>query len=117
MQPRELILGWVEAFNRGDAGEMAAFYLEDAVDHQVNQDPVEGREAICAMFLRDFDTAKMVCVVENIFVDGNVGIREWRDPMGLRGCGIFHIRNGKIAVQRGYWDRLQFLTQHGLPIE
>ena len=44
-------------------------------------------------------------------------ILEWRDPLGLRGCSFFHIRNNKIAFQRGYWDRLSFLKQHGLPVE
>jgi limonene-1,2-epoxide hydrolase len=35
----------------------------------------------------------------------------------LRGCGFFHVRDGKIAFQRGYWDKLSFLKLHGLPIE
>jgi hypothetical protein len=33
----------------------------------------------------------------------------------LRGCGFFHVRDGKIAFQRGYWDKLSFLRLHGLP--
>ena len=41
---------------------------------------------------------------------------EWRDPLGLRGCGFFRIADGLIRFQRGYWDRLSFLRQHGLPI-
>jgi hypothetical protein len=28
----------------------------------------------------------MVCIVENIFEDGNVVILEWKNPKGLRGC-------------------------------
>jgi hypothetical protein len=52
------------------------------------------------------------CIVENIFADGDVAILEWRDPMGLRG-----VRDGKIALQRGYWDKLSFLRLHGLPSE
>jgi hypothetical protein len=44
-------------------------------------------------------------------------IVEWRDPLCLRGCGFFHCRDGKIAVQRGYWDRLSFLKLHNLPLE
>lgn len=41
---------------------------------------------------------------------------EWRDPKGLRGCGFFHVVDGYIRFQRGYWDRLSFLRQQGLPI-
>ena len=117
MRPKELVRRWVEAFNRGEADEIAAFYHEDAVNHQVTQEPVKGREAIHEMFAREFAAAEMVCLVENIFEDGDVAILEWRDPLGLRGCGFFHIRDGKIAFQRGYWDKLSFLKLHGLPIE
>ncbi len=102
---------------QGDAEEVAAFYHEDAVNHQVTQDPVEGRAAIQAMFAREFAAADMVCIVENIFEDGDVAILEWRDPLGLRGCGFFHVKDGKIVFQRGYWDKLSFLRLHGLPVE
>jgi len=116
MRPRELVLAWVEAFNRGDAEALAAFYTEDAVNHQVAETPVEGREAIRGMFEAGFRAAEMVCIVENVFEDGDWAILEWRDPLGLRGCGFFHILEGRIAFQRGYWDKLTFLRQHGLPV-
>jgi hypothetical protein len=117
MRPKEIVAAWVEAFNRGNADEIAAFYAEDAVNHQVPQDPVAGREAIREIFRRDFATAEMVCIPENIFEDGDWAILEWRDPIGLRGCGFFQIDQGKIAFQRGYWDKLTFLRLHGLPLE
>ena len=41
------------------------------------------------MFLKEFATAKMVCIVENMFEDGEWAIMEWKDPKGLRGCGFF----------------------------
>jgi limonene-1,2-epoxide hydrolase len=53
----------------------------------------------------------MVCMVENIFEDGQWAILEWKD---LRGCGFFRIEDDKIAFQRGYWDPLSFLKAHGL---
>ena len=65
----------------------------------------------------EFAAAEMVCIVENIFEDGQWAVLEWRDPLGLRGCGFFHVVNGKILFQRGYWDKLSFLRQHGLPLE
>ena len=43
-------------------------------------------------------------------------ILEWSDPLGLRGCGFFHIVDDKIAFQRGYWDKLSFLKLHGLTL-
>lgn len=116
MSPRQLVQSWVAAFNRADPDALAAFYAEDAVNHQVAESPVRGREAIREMFASGFAAAKMVCIVENIFEDGDWAILEWRDPLGLRGCGFFHVVEGKIAVQRGYWDKLSFLRAHGLPL-
>ena len=116
MQPRELVRAWVDAFNRADAGALADFYSEDAINHQVAESPVQGRAAIREMFAAGFASANMVCIVENIFEDGEWAILEWRDPLGLRGCGFFHVVAGKIVFQRGYWDKLTFLRLQGLPL-
>jgi hypothetical protein len=108
------VRAWVEAFNRADADALAAFYAEEAVNHQVAEQPVEGRAAIRRMFAEGFAAAKMACIVENLFEDGEWAILEWRDPLGLRGCGFFHVVAGRIVFQRGYWDKLSFLRLHGL---
>jgi limonene-1,2-epoxide hydrolase len=114
VSPRQVVEAWVEAFNRADAAALAAMYAEDAINHQVANEPVEGREAIRRMFAEGFAQAEMVCVPENLFEDGDWAILEWRDPLGLRGCGFFQVIGGKIAFQRGYWDKLSFLKLHGL---
>ena len=116
MQPGDVVRNWVEAFNAGDVGRLTALYAEDAVNHQVANSPVHGRAAITAMFTAEFAQADMRCIVENIFEDGEWAILEWRDPLGLRGCGFFHVQNGQIRLQRGYWDKLSFLRQHSLPV-
>jgi ketosteroid isomerase-like protein len=116
MQPRELVRQWVDAFNRADVDALTAFYAEDAINHQVADAPVQGRHAIRHMFAAGFAAATMVCIVEHIFEDGEWAILEWRDPLGLRGCGFFHVRDGQIVLQRGYWDKLTFLRLHGLPM-
>jgi limonene-1,2-epoxide hydrolase len=116
MQPRQLVHAWVEAFNRADAQALAGFYSEDAVNHQVAEAEFHGREAIRDMFTAGFATAKMVCIAERIFEDGEWAILEWRDPLGLRGCGFFQVVDGKIVFQRGYWDKLTFLKAQGRPL-
>jgi hypothetical protein len=68
------------------------------------------------MFKDEFAAAEMVCLIENIFEDGDWAILEWKDPKGLRGCVFFHIIEGKIDFQRGYWDKLSLLRLNGLPI-
>lgn len=116
MKPKELVELWVKAFNEGNATKIASFYADDAINHQVANKPVQGKAAIYAMFEAEFANASMVCITENIFQDGSWAILEWKDPIGLRGCGFFQIENGLIVFQRGYWDKLSFLRAHNLPI-
>jgi len=116
MQPKELVKKWVEVFNTGNADALAEFYATDAVNHQVVNEPLLGKNAIHHMFREEFARAEMVCLIENIFQDGEWAMLEWKDPKGLRGCGFFHIQNDKIIFQRGYWDMLSFLRQQQLPL-
>jgi limonene-1,2-epoxide hydrolase len=116
MSPKVLIEKWVDAFNSRDVEKLSSFYAEEAINHQVNTEPLKGKNAIRKMFENEFACAEMVCIIENIFEDGNWGILEWKDPLGLRGCGFFKIENEKIIFQRGYWDKLSFLRQHKLPL-
>lgn len=114
--PKQLVEHWVDIFNQGSATEIAELYHTDAVNHQVANEPVVGRDAIQEMFKNEFEAADMVCIVEHIFEDGEWAILGWKDPLGLRGCGFFHIVDGKIKFQRGYWDKLSFLRMHNLPL-
>jgi limonene-1,2-epoxide hydrolase len=116
MKPKELVIKWVEAFNISDIDMLADLYHETAVNYQVANEPVEGKEAIKRMFMNEFARVEMTCIIENIFEEREWAILEWKDPQGMRGCGVFHIQNGKIIFQRGYWDKLSFLRSHGLPV-
>lgn len=116
MKPIEVLREFVRAFNDADVEALANLYSEDAINHQVAEEPIQGRTAIREMFVLEFAQAKMTCIVENMFEDGEWSIMEWRDPLGLRGCGFFHVVDGKIVFQRGYWDKLTFLRQQGLPL-
>ena len=117
MQAREVVELWVQLFNAGDALALSELYHKDAINHQVANVPIEGRSAIYEMFKKEFDTAKMVCIVEHIYQDGDWAILEWKDPLGLRGSGFFKVDQDQIVFQRGYWDKLSFLKAHNLPIE
>ena len=116
MQPKELVIKWVELFNNANADKLAELYHQDAINHQVANEPIEGRGAIKEMFVNEFAAANMTCNIENLFEDGKWAILEWIDSDGLRGCGFFNIVDGKIKMQRGYWDKLSFLRQHNIPL-
>jgi limonene-1,2-epoxide hydrolase len=117
MTPRQVVEEWVRRFNAADPDALAELYRDGATNHQVVQEPVTGKGAIREMFRREFAAAKMTCIPEIIHEAGDVAILEWKDPMGLRGCGFFTVEDSRIVFQRGYWDRLSFLKTHGLSIE
>jgi len=111
MTPKELLKLWVEKFNQYDYQGLSELYSDNTINHQTPLGFIEGKEKIKQFFKEDFEKYDMVCIVENIFEDGNVGMLEWKDPKGLRGCGFFWIENDKIVYQRGYWDKLSFIQQ------
>jgi limonene-1,2-epoxide hydrolase len=116
MTPKAIIKKWVEAFNASNANQIAEFYHPDAINHQVTNEPIKGKQAIKEFFAQEFAIADMHCIIENLFEDNDWAILEWKDPNGLRGCGFFKIKDDKIIFQRGYWDKLSFLRLHNLPI-
>jgi hypothetical protein len=109
---RRTIEHWVELFNAGDAEGISALYADDAVNHQIALEPVTGRAAI-EQFHRDtFAGGPLTCTPINLVVDGDWGALEWVDPEGFRGCGFFHVCDGQIVHQRGYWDSAQLKVIH-----
>ena len=102
LRPKDVVHTWVDAFNRADVDALASLYADDAVNHQVVFDPVNGRTAIREMFVREFAQAKMTCLVENLFEDGDWAILEWRAANGHRGCSLFRVKRGEIELQREY---------------
>ena len=116
MQAKAVVQAWMDAFNRADVEQLVSLYAEDAVNHAVVGEPVKGRDAIREMLSTVFSHGNMESAIENLFEDGEWSVVEWRDALGLRGCGVFRVVGGKIVSQRVYWDQLSFLRQRGLPI-
>ncbi|MDO8827255.1 nuclear transport factor 2 family protein [Methylophaga sp.] len=74
MEPKKVVEAWVEAFSKADADLISSYYSDDAINHQVANPVVSGKDAIHAMFRQEFAVAEMVCIVENIFQDGEWAI-------------------------------------------
>ena len=79
MTPKEILQEWIDCFNAADAVALANLYAQDAINHQVANTPVIGKTAIHKMFVNEFATSKMVCIVEHIFEDG-----EWAMDMNAK---------------------------------
>ncbi len=132
--PKQVLTEWVAAYNARDPYILAALYHEDATNIQVAVgEPLHGREVMLESFISFFQAFPDNCThIENLFEDGEWAILEWNGtgtflgefagftPTGksftLRGCGFFHVVDSKIQFQRGYFDKLTWFTQIGIPI-
>ena len=124
--PIEVVCSFCAAWsNNAGAAELAAFFTEDAVYHNIPLAPVTGKQAIAdtiASVLRpgppgiegiDFR-------VINIAANGPVVMTERVDVFKLRDksfelpvMGIFEVRDGKIGAWRDYFDMNQFTSRMG----
>ena len=43
MTPKDVVIKWVDTFNKADTESLANFYSETAINHQVNTSPLEER--------------------------------------------------------------------------
>jgi limonene-1,2-epoxide hydrolase len=116
MKPVDVVREFVDRFNAADVDGLMELYSEDAINHQVVTEPLVGHQAIRRLFEVEFARAEMVCIPDQIHEAGEWAILEWKDPLGLRGCGFFHIVGGKIVFQRGYFDQLSFFRLQGIPV-
>ncbi|RAK62760.1 limonene-1,2-epoxide hydrolase family protein [Phenylobacterium kunshanense] len=107
-----IIRDFIAAWSRLDAAELAAFFAEDGVYHNMPARPVAGRAAVQAFiagFIKDWTATEWD--VLNIVEAGDVVIAERLDrtrvgdkPVDLPCCGVFEMSGGKIKVWRDYFD-------------
>jgi limonene-1,2-epoxide hydrolase len=105
--------------------ELAAFFADDAVYHNIPLAPVAGREAIAdtiASFIRPGPPGieRIEFRVINIAADGPVVMTERVDVFTLPDksfelpvMGTFEVSDGKIKAWRDYFDMNQFTSRMG----
>jgi uncharacterized protein (TIGR02246 family) len=72
MDARSVLMNWIEAFAARDPGRVAALYHVDAVNWQVADDPVIGRENIRNMIAQFFVSfPDLYTNVENVMADAD----------------------------------------------
>ena len=133
MDARTVLSEWIEAFKARDPDRVADLYHDEATNWQVADDPVVGRENIRKMTAQFFTSfPDSYTNIENVMADGDWAAWEWTGggtflhdlgpikatgkAFEIRGCGFFQIVNGKITLQRGYWDKVSWYTQIGVPL-
>jgi len=108
----ELIEEFCQAWSRLDSKELAAYFTEDGIYHNMPAAPVQGRAEVEA-FIKGFTASwtQTTWDVLNIAENADVVIAERLDrtqtkngAVDLPCTGVFEIRDGKIAVWRDYFD-------------
>ena len=111
--PDALVTEFCRKWASPDAAELAGYFTEDGIYHNVPMDPVQGPEAIkefIAGFTAAFDGIDFQ--VHRQLSDGSVVMNERTDRMRRTGggeielpvMGVFEVRDGRIAVWRDYFD-------------
>jgi limonene-1,2-epoxide hydrolase len=107
------------------AAELAAFFTDDAVYHNIPMAPVTGRQAIAnniASFIRPGAPGieSIEFRVVNIAANGPVVMTERvdvfklpRKSFELQVMGTFEVSDGKINAWRDYFDQNQFTSRMG----
>ena len=122
--PIELVRRFCAAWSDNvGAAELAAFFTDDAVYHNIPQAPVRGREAIANLidsFIRPGPPGieSIEFRVINIAANGPVVMTERVDvftvadkSFELQVMGTFEITDGKINAWRDYFDMNQFTSR------
>ena len=124
--PMEVVRRFCAAWADGmGADDLAAFFTDDAVYHNIPLEPVTGRKAIAnyfATFIRPGPPGieGIQFRVLNIAANGPVVMTERVDVFKLSSrsfelqvMGTFEIRDGKIRAWRDYFDTNQFTRRMG----
>ncbi len=108
----QTVRDFIDAWPRLDPDELADWFTEDGVYHNMPSGPVQGRETIrsfIAGFIRPW--AETRWEVLSLIADGDTVIAERVDRIRvgekwieLPCCGVFHLRDGKIALWKDYSD-------------
>ena len=122
MTPEAVVRKFCQAVARADVRELAAFFTEDAVYHNIPIAPVTGRAAIEAT-LAQFITpgAHVEFELKGLAVRDALVLTERVDRFEMAGkkieiavMGAFEVTpDGKISAWRDYFDMQQFTGQLG----
>jgi len=130
--PEQVVAAWASAYKSHDAAAAAALYHDDATNFQAAWgQSSQGRPAMLQTFTKTLQAFPDIHLdIEKVIGDGEWVVIEWRfsgtmrgefaghPPTGrrfdLRGCKIFQIREGRILIQHGYWDKATMFAQLGL---
>jgi limonene-1,2-epoxide hydrolase len=116
-----IVRAFIEAWSRLDPSELAGYFAEDGVYHNVPMQPVVGRrnvEQLIRGFIGSWTETRWE--IRNLFSRGDVVFAERIDrsragdkSVELPCAGVFEMRGGKIRVWRDYFDLATYTRAMG----
>lgn len=116
----EIIRNFIDAWSRLDPAELAGYFAEDGVYHNMPAGPIAGRTQV-EKFIRGFSgswtetTWELIHIVssgELVFTERLDRTRAGDKSVDLPCLGVFEMEAGKIKVWRDYFDLATY--QNGL---
>jgi limonene-1,2-epoxide hydrolase len=113
MQPNEKIIReFIAAWSRLDPKELAAYFSEDGVYHNMPGPPVAGRanvEKLIRGFVSSWtetrwDIVHLLCAGDVVIAERVDRTKAGAKSVDLPCTGVFEMQNGKIKAWRDYFD-------------
>jgi len=117
----KIVADFCQSWARRNIDEVMSYLSEDCFYHNIPMEPLVGHPAIRGFLEPFLKTSQSASLEEkHQVVNGNVVIDERVDTfvqgpktITIPVCGVFEIRNGKIASWRDYFDLATFTKQMG----
>ena len=112
-----IVRDFIRAWSRLDPDELAEYFTEDGIYHNIPIDPVAGRDNV-RQFIAGFSASWTATDWEivSLMADGDTVVCERVDrtkteqgEVDLPCCGVFEMRDGRIRVWRDYFDLGTFM--------
>ena len=112
MDNEATIRAFIEAWSRLDPAELAGYFAEDGVYHNMPMGPVQGRDAIEQMITgfigawteTDWEVRHLVSAGDVVVAERVDRTKAGDKGVDLPCAGIFEMQDGKIKVWRDYFD-------------
>jgi limonene-1,2-epoxide hydrolase len=114
--PNALVSEFCQAWTRMDADELASYFTDDGVYHNIPMEPAVGREAVRQLLVGMKGMISAIRFeVHRQIAQGDVVMNERTDhitmgdrTVALPVVGVFEVSGGKIKAWRDYFDMGQF---------
>ncbi len=112
MDNAQIVRAFIEAWSRLDADELASYFAEDGIYHNMPARPVIGREQVRAFIAgftgpwteTDWEILNLVHEGDLVMVERIDRTRAGDKGVDLPCFGVFEMAEGKIKVWRDYFD-------------